>query len=266
MIIGLQAAAAGLQAEQTSMNAIADDIANDATPGFKAVFASLVSTQPVSGPGTVPGTVQLAAMPAGVGPATQVYYGGGAQSVAAYRDWGQGGLQVTNQPWDLAIEGPGLFRVRLPGGQNAYTRAGHFSLDANGTLVDAFGHQVLSSSGNPITVSMSKGPATVGPDGSITQGGKAVAQLGLANFRSLQGLQPGPDGEWLASPTSGPAQSGTAGGTGFGTIIPGALEASNTDMGLALTSMIDASRSFQMDAQAVMVANAMWQTANQIKA
>ncbi len=266
MIIGLQAATAGLEAEQVSMNAIADDIANDNTPGFKAVFASAVSTQPVSGPGLASPTVQLAAMPAGVGPATQVYYGGGAAAIASYRDWGQGGLTVTKQPWDLAIEGNGLFRVRLTGGQNAYTRAGNFSLDGGGTLVDAFGHEVLSTNGTPITVSVSKGPTAVSPDGTVTQGGTKLAQIGLANFRSLQGLQPGPDGEWLASAASGPALAGTAGSAGFGTIIPGALETSNTSMSVAMASLIEANSAFQMDAKAVMAANSMWSSANQIKA
>jgi len=265
MIIGLQTAAAGLQAETVAMDALADDIANDVTPGFKAVFASAVSTQPVSGPGTAPGTVQLAAT-TGVGPATQVYYGGGAVAVAASRDWSQGALQMTQRPWDVAIQGPGLFRVRLPGGQNAYTRAGSFSLDSAGTLVDHFGHQVLSNTGSPITVPLGKGPATIAGDGTITVAGTAVAQIGLAAFRNPGGLQLGAGGEWLAAPDSGPAQPGVAGAAGFGTIVPGSLEGSNTDMGVALADMIETERSYDMDAQAVSSANHMWQLANQIKA
>lgn len=248
MLVGLWASAAGLRTETRSLNAVADDIANESTPAFKAVFASAVDVRPLQGP------------------ATRVFSGGGSEAPAVRRDWSQGTLMMTQRPWDLAVEGAGFFRVRLAGGRTGYTRDGTFGLDGHGTLVDRTGHPVLSVGGSPIVIKPGAGQPSVGPDGTITIAGKAIAQIGLSTFRNPQGLQPGPDAIWTATADSGTARTGAPGAAGFGQIREGALESSNVDMGRSFVAMIEANRNFGLDATAVSVANRMWSLANQIRA
>jgi flagellar basal-body rod protein FlgG len=246
VITGLWTSEAGLAIQGLRLDAVADDVANEATPGFKAELVSAVSGPPQ------------------YGPLGSVSFGGGAAVAAVTRDWRQGPLQASGRTWDLAVQGPGFFSVRLADGTVAYTRAGDFMLDAQGTLVDQAGDPVLSTAGTPITVPPSpdgQAPVVRG-DGTILVGGKAVAQLGLAAFTNPDGLLPGPNGTWLPGATAGaPQTTGT-----LGTVRQGFLEVSNTDMAAALTEMLDAARSFQFNAAAAAAAGRMWQVANQVHA
>jgi flagellar basal body rod protein FlgG len=221
MIRGFYTALSGVVAAMTRQSVIADNIANVNTVGFKqsrslqtdyelSVMNSVGPEIGLLGSGTVPAGLNL--------------------------DISQGPLQTTGLQSDLAVEGDGLFVVRNGNGI-AYSRAGDFQVDANGTLVTEQGYPVLDVTGHNIQVPPNT-PFSVGKDGTIAQTGQRIA---------LVGWPPGGatrlgENLYSAAGTLTPAT---------GVIHQGMLEASNTDMALEMTELITQQRSFQMSARAL---------------
>src|SRR4051794_12690354 len=124
MLEGLRTAAAGMRAQQTMLDAVSNDLANANTNGYKCVrvgFADLLYEQ--GGRPTAQG----------------VELGTGARTIQAGRTFEQGGLRQTGNPLDVAIQGDGFIRVKLPDGRQALTRDGALHLDGNRRLVTATG-------------------------------------------------------------------------------------------------------------------------------
>ncbi len=141
----------------------ANNLANSTTDGYKAerlAFSDWISRQQ--------GTQ------APKGGETIIY----TQDRAIWRDPREGAFVKTDNPLDLAIHGPGYFTVNTPAGPRL-TRAGHFQLDAQGTIVDAEGNQLLDTNGRPITLSPSDAPIQVARDGTISGANGPIGQIGL---------------------------------------------------------------------------------------
>jgi|BEDMetMinimDraft_2_1075160.scaffolds.fasta_scaffold02943_3 flagellar basal-body rod protein FlgF len=203
----------------------ANNIANSATDGYKAeriAFSDWVSRQT--------GTA------APRGGETIIY----TQDRALWRDPREGAFVKTDNPLDLAIHGPGYFTVNTPAGPRL-TRAGHFQLDAQGTLVDAEGNPLLDTNGRPITLSPSDAPIQVARDGTISGANGPIGQIGLVAPVDPTALAA--EGATHLRAT-GPTQpvSGAS-------IVQGMIEQSNVQPIAELTLMIDQSREYQFATQ-----------------
>jgi flagellar basal-body rod protein FlgG len=244
MLEGLNTAAAGMAAQQTRIDAVANDLANANTTGYKHLrvgFRDLVYTQ----------TGRSSAQ----GPRT----GAGAAAVDAGRAFDQGALQRTDQPLDVAIQGEGFLRVRLADGTTALTRDGSLHVDGTGRLVTSTGAFVQPAMSIPAGTALSS--VTVGPDGAVVAGGRSLGKLDLVSVRSPQALQPLGDNVFAATAASGAPRLAPAATT----IAQGALEASNTDVSDAMVTMIESQRAYQLTSKAIQTADQMWEIANGVK-
>lgn len=206
---GLYIAATGMYAELARQDQLASDLANASTPGYKPTRAAQTSFGEVLISNTLTGQA-LGSI------------GLGAQLDAPRVDLAQGVLRETDEPLDVALEGPGFFRLQTADGI-VYTRDGQFTTDANGRLVTPTGASVLDEQGRPITIPAGAKPA-IGPDGAIRVNGQTVATLAVVSLANPRKI-----GDNAFSGTPGAKPAGTQ-------VRQGYLEASAVD---AATSMID---------------------------
>jgi flagellar basal-body rod protein FlgG len=244
MLEGLNSAAAGMAAQQQRLDAVANDLANANTTGYKHVrvgFRDLVYTQ--------------AGRSSAQGPRT----GAGAAAVDAGRGFAQGALQRTEQPLDVAIQGPGFLRVKLPDGRQGLTRDGSLHVDAAGKLTTSTGGLVQPAITIPKGTDASE--IAIAPDGTVLAAGRPAGRIDIVSVRSPQGLLPAGDNSFLATPESGPVGRAPAGTI----LIQGALEMSNTDVAEAMVAMIESQRAFQLTSKAIQTQDQMWEIANGVK-
>jgi flagellar basal-body rod protein FlgG len=244
MLEGLNTAAAGMAAQQQRMDAVANDLANANTTGYKhqrVGFRDLVYDQ------------------TGRSSAQGVRTGSGAAAVDAGRAFAQGVLQRTDRPLDLAVQGEGFLRVRLTDGRDALTRDGGLHIDGNRRLVTSSGAFVQP----PITVpeGTTEDQISIGGDGSVLAAGRRIGRLDLVTVRSPQGLISAGDNAFVTSAGSGAAIAAPRATT----LTQGALESSNTDMADAMVQMIESQRAFQLASKAITTADEMMGIANQVK-
>ena len=251
----LWVAKTGLEAQQTRMAVVAQNLANVNTTGFKrgrAIFEDLLY-QNVVQPGGL--TSQQSEAPTGLN------LGTGVRVVATDKQFTQGNVINTNNPFDLAIQGRGFFEIQLPDGGRGYTRDGTFQLDADGQLVTSSGYTLQPS----ITIPTGSQSATVGVDGvvSVVLAGQAdpiqVGTLQLADFVNPAGLQARGENLYIETVASGPPQPGSPGLNGLGTLIQGALETSNVNVVAELVSMIETQRAYEMSSRAITTSDEMLQ-------
>jgi flagellar basal-body rod protein FlgG len=243
MLEGLYSAAAGMAAQQQHMDAVANDMANVDTTGYKSVrvgFRDLLYTQ--------------AGKAAGAG----VDAGAGAAADQLGRSLEQGAMQNTGRQLDVAIAGQGFFQVRTANGKTALTRDGSFHTDAQGRLVTSSGLRLQPG----ITVPQGVDPdqVTITSTGVVTAAGKQIGKLNLVTVRSPEGLLPAGDNLFTAT-----AASGSARAAGGATLQQGYLEGSNVDMSDAMVGMMDAQRGFEMASKAIQMQDDMASIANGIK-
>jgi flagellar basal-body rod protein FlgG len=245
MLEGLKAAATGMTAQQQRMDALSNDIANVNTAGYKherVAFGDLVSSAP------------------GPGAAQSVQAGAGVAVAADGRATGQGALQRTDQPLDVAIEGEGYLQVKLADGRTGLTRNGSLHVDARGRLTTSGGALLQP----PVTLprGVSAKEVTINPDGTLHAHGKPIGRMALVSVVAPTKLDDAGDGNYTTNAQSGPPRvAGTE-----TTLAQGALEASNVDIADAMVDLMDAQRSFQMASQAVRTQDQMLQIANGLKA
>ena len=231
-----------LQTLQNRIEIIANNIANVNTPGFKEGLLFIEETynaqersNTVATYGSVvPGSEELPVLE------NNLYIG---QRV----DFRQGALIESDLPLDMAIYGEGFFQVRTADGQIAYTRAGLFKTDGVGNLVNNNGllaepHVVIPDNVSEIAV---KKDGTI--KGIIDEEVVDLAQMMLYKFENPHGLEPIGDNLFLATEASGEAIEGVPDSEGFGIIMGGMLEKSNTDIVNAMTKLIEAQRAYQFD-------------------
>lgn len=245
----------GLDAQQTKMATISNNLANVGTTGFKrgrAIFEDLIY-QNVRQVGSQ--SSQDTLLPSGL----QV--GTGTRVVATERLFSQGNLTKTDNSLDIAIQGQGFFEVLLPDGSQGFTRDGSFQVNDQGIVVTSAGYQVQP----PITVPQDATSITIAPDGtvSVQQPGTAAAtQVGsvqLSNFINPGGLQARGENLFLESGASGAPQPGNPGLNGLGTLQQGYVESSNVNVVEELVNMIETQRAYEMNSRAISTADQMLQ-------
>ncbi len=248
----------GLQAQQTRMAVISNNLANVNTTGFKkdrAVFEDLLY-QNLSQPGAQ--SSQDTQLPSGE------MIGTGVRAVATEKLYTQGNIVQTDGPLDVAIQGRGFFQVLMPDGSQAYTRNGAFQVNRDGQLVTASGFKVQPA----ITIPQDAQSVNISEDGivSVTLPGSAAASqvgtLQLADFINPTGLQPMGHDLLLETAASGAPQTGSPGSTGLGTVGQGSLEASNVNTVEELVNMIETQRAYEINSKAISTAEQMLQYAN----
>lgn len=260
MIRSLWISKTGLDAQQTQMDVIANNLANVSTNGFKrtrAVFEDLLY-QNIRQPGAQ--SSQQTQLPSGL------QLGTGVRSVATERNFSQGNLQETGNNKDVAIQGEGFFQVLLPDGATAYTRDGAFQVDNQGQLVTASGYTIQPS----ITIPADATSVTVGRDGtvSITQAGSAttteVGALQLATFINSAGLMAKGENLYVETSASGNANTNTPGTNGSGTLAQGFVETSNVNVVEELVNMIQTQRAYEINSKSITTSDQMLQKLTQM--
>jgi flagellar basal-body rod protein FlgG len=255
----LQVARTGLEAQDTRMRVIANNLANVSTTSFKrdrANFATLAYQDArVAGAQSSSETVYATGLNLGTGVAVQ----------STSRIDTQGSLQTTSNAFDLALDGEGFFQISLPGGQLAYTRAGNFTRSSEGQLVTTQGYIVQP----PITVPEGATSVTVSQDGTVSAqlaGQSDPSQLGqitVASFTNPSALQAASDNFLLETAASGPVQLGIAGQDGRGQIRQGMLESSNVNVVEELVDMIETQRAYEINSKMISAVDEMLRNANQ---
>ncbi len=254
----LWVAKTGLDAQQTRMTVIANNMANVNTTGYKqsrAVFEDLLYQNVRQAGGQ---SSQDTVLPSGL------MLGTGVRTVATEKLFTQGNLQQTGNQLDVAIQGRGFFQVLRPDGGLGYSRDGSFQVDAQGQLVTSSGYQVQPA----ITIPSGTLSVTIGSDGVISamQSGQTaptqVGNLQLADFINPSGLQPVGENLFLETAASGAPQAGTPGLNGVGSVIQGALESSNVNVVEEMVGMIEAQRAYEMNSKAISTVDQMLQYAS----
>lgn len=249
----------GLDAQQTRMDVIANNLANVSTTGFKKGRASFEDLlyQNVRQPGAQ--STQNTQIPSGL------MLGTGVKVNSTEKIFTQGNIIQTGNNLDMAIQGRGFFQITMPDGSIAYTRDGEFQLNSNGQVVTANGYPLQPA----ITVPPNTQSITIGNDGTVTvtvAGSTTPTQIGtvqLADFINPAGLQPIGQNLYQQTAASGTAQTGTPGLNGLGTLQQGALESSNVNTVESLVNMIECQRAYEINSKAIATTDQMLQYVNQ---
>jgi flagellar basal-body rod protein FlgG len=250
----------GLEAQQTNMDVISNNLANVSTNGFKrgrAVFEDLLY-QTLRQPGAQ--SSQQTQLPTGL------QLGTGVRPVATERIFTQGNLQLTSNPLDMAINGQGFFQILLPDGTTAYTRDGQFHTDSQGALVTSGGYHVQPA----ITIPANAQTVTVARDGTVSaiRAGSAtpttVGTIQLVNFVNPAGLQSMGENLYLETASSGTANANTPGTNGLGLLQQGYAETSNVNVVEELVSMIQTQRAYEINSKSIQTADQMLQRLSQM--
>ena len=254
----LWTAKTGLDAQQTRMQVISNNLANTNTTGFKrdrAVFQDLLY-QNVRQAGAQ--SSQDTQLPSGLNVGT------GVRVVSTEKLFTQGNFARTEDPLDLAIEGRGFFEVLTPDGTLGYTRDGSFQVNSAGEVVNAAG-LVLQPG---ITIPANAGNVTIGVDGTVTatQPGQPnpvqIGVVGLADFVNPSGLQALGGNLFAETAASGTPLQGTPGVAGLGTLVQGSVETSNVNVVEELVSMIETQRAYEINSKAISTTDGMLQYIN----
>lgn len=256
----LDVAATGMMAQQLNVEVISNNLANVTTTSFKRQrpeFQDLIyqSQRRVGTNSADVGTI----VPTGI------ELGLGVKTGAVYRIHEQGTLQQTENVLDLAIRGKGYFRIELPDGTDAYTRAGAFQISPEGEVITADGYIVAPGIAIPddaLDVSVNaSGEVEVLLDGVIEP--QNLGQLELVTFINEAGLRAEGDNLFVETAASGDALIGVPGEDGVGTILQGFLETSNVNPVTEITNLILAQRSYEMNSKVITASDEMMQTLNQ---
>jgi flagellar basal-body rod protein FlgG len=254
----LWVAKTGLDAQQTRMTVVSNNLANVNTTGFKksrAIFEDLLY-QNVSQAGGA--TSQDTEQPTGL------TVGTGVRIVATEKSYTQGTTVNTGNPFDVMISGRGFFQVLLPDGTQAYTRDGSFKIDSEGRLVTATGYEVQPS----MTVPTGVISLTIGTDGVVqaTITGQVepvtLGTMQLADFINPAGLQPRGQNLLIETAASGTPQLGNPALEGRGELVQGSLEGSNVNVVEELVGMIETQRAYEMASKAIATSEQMLQYLN----
>lgn len=245
----------GLDAQQTRMSNIANNLANAGTSGFKrsrTVFEDLVY-QNIRQVGAQ--SSQDTQLPSGL------LIGTGVRAVATEKLFTQGNLVQTDSALDVAIQGRGFFQVLMPDGTLGYTRDGSFQVNSDGQLVTSGGYSVEPG----FTIPDGAQSVSIGSDGVVTvalPNGSGTVQVGnmqIADFVNPAGLQSTGGNLYIETAASGTAQLGTPGYSGLGTLGQGFVESSNVNVVEELVNMIETQRAYEMNSRAISTTDQMLQ-------
>ena len=260
MFSSLWIAKTGMEAQQTNIDVISNNLANVSSNGFKKsrpVFEDLIY-QTLRQPGAQ--ASQQNQIPSGL----QV--GTGVRPVSTERIFLQGNLQQTGNTLDLAIQGSGFFQIQRSDGSLAYTRDGSFQVNNQGTLVTANG-DVLQPQ---VTLPINTVNVTIAQDGTVTvtePGGTTATQgpIQLSNFINPAGLQSIGDNLYQETVASGTPNTSNPGLNGLGSLQQGFVETSNVNVVEEMVNMIQAQRAYELNSKAVSASDQMLQNLVQMQ-
>lgn len=261
MLKSLNTAATGMQAQQTNMDVISNNIANVSTTGFKKARAEfedlLYHTEKEPGAATGLNSVSP----------TGVQVGIGVKTGAVNKDFAQGSSKITKNAFDMEIEGSGFFPIQLPDGQIGYTRDGAFKKGPNGQLVTKQGLTLQPEIAIP--------PDAVGieisPQGQVTvitklnSAPQNIGQLQLVNFVNPAGLKSIGGNLFVPTGASGIPQQGIPGAAGLGVVSQGQLELSNVNIVDEMVNMITAQRAYETNSKVIQASDQMLQQINALR-
>jgi flagellar basal-body rod protein FlgG len=261
MLRSLYTAATGMEAQQTKLDIIANNLANSSTTGFKrarADFEDLLSE-----------TIRSATEPTaqGGGRPEPLQVGLGVRTATTTRSFDQGDMTATQNPLDLAIEGQGFFRIQRANGDFAYTRAGNFRVDATGRMVTQTGEIVQPG----LTVPHDATSVTIRGDGTVlvqVPGRTDPTELGtlqLAMFTNPGGLEAIGNNLYGATPASGDPVLAKPGEQGSGTVSQGYLENANVQAVQEMVNMITTQRAYEMNSKVIQTGDQMLQRLTQLR-
>lgn len=261
----LYTAASGMEAMETKLDVIANNLANINTTAFKkdrANFEDLLYRAEV-----YPGALDATQTPTAVG--TQV--GTGVRVTSTQTDQRQGTLQQTNRSLDVAIQGNGYLKVVDPASQETmYTRAGNLDINADGDLVIGSA-QTGRRLDPPINIPPDAENLVITPNGEVQvripgQTELVVqGQIELAKFINPDGLLKNGENMYLATDASGPEGSGNPNEEDYGQIVQGSLEASNVEPVQELIDLITTQRAFELNSQAVQAGDQIMQNISNLR-
>jgi flagellar basal-body rod protein FlgG len=258
MTQALWIAKTGLDAQQSRMAIISNNLANVNTTGYKysrPVFNDLLY-QTVRQPGAQ--SSQNTEIPSGL------LLGTGVRTMSTQKFYSQGNIIQTENPLDVGITGKGFFEILMPDGSNSYTRDGTFQLNSQGQVVTSNGFILQPA----ITIPANTQSMTIGEDGVVSvlvAGSTSPTQVGsiqLSDFINPAGLQPIGDNLLKETAASGSATVGTPGLTGLGRTVQGSLESSNVNVVAELVNMIETQRAYEMNSKAISTSDQMLQYAS----
>ncbi|MGR9073392.1 MAG: flagellar basal-body rod protein FlgG [Gammaproteobacteria bacterium] len=245
----------GLDAQQTKMSIIANNLANVNTTGFKKsrpVFEDLFyqNIRQVGAQST-----QFSELPTGL------QLGSGVRTVATEKLHTQGNVIQTNNSLDMAINGRGFFQILMPDGEINYTRDGSFALNSDGQIVTSGGLELQPGINVPtdaISLTVARdGTVTVLQPGDVTP--SEIGRIELADFINPTGLEPIGENLFRESVSSGPPIIGTPDEDEFGNLLQGFLETSNVNVVEELVNMIETQRAYEMNSKAISTTDEMLQ-------
>ncbi len=255
----LWVAKTGLDAQQTRMSVVANNMANSNTTGFKkdrAVFEDLIYQNYRQAGASSSSTTNI---PSGIN------IGTGVKVVATQKMHTQGNIAHTGNSLDIAITGRGFFQVQMPDGNIGYTRDGSFQLNSNGDVVTSSGYPLepaINLSGTDVI------SVTVGSDGTVEYNTSSSASpnsagtIQLADFVNPAGLQPVGENLFKETTGSGSPAVTTPGTSGLGSLQQGSLESSNVNIAEEMVNMIETQRAYETNAKAISATDQMMQYAN----
>jgi len=261
MIRSLNTAATGMKAQQTNMDVTAHNIANSSTNAFKksrAEFEDLMYQTTVE-PGAATGLNS-------VNP-TGVQVGLGVKTAAVAKDFEQGSTKITNNPFDVEIQGSGFFPVQTPNGQIAYTRDGAFKKGSDGRLQDKNGNLLQPE----ITIPSNATGVEVGANGSVQVliennfQPQSVGQIQLVGFVNPAGLKSLGGNLFVPTNSSGLPQQGNPGQNGLGSLAQGQLELSNVNIVDEMVGMITTQRAYETNSKVIQASDQMLQAINSLR-
>ncbi len=253
-------AATGLAAQQTNLDVIANNLANVSTVGFKssrADFQDLIY-QHMAAPGSQ--TSANTALPTG----EQIGLGVSNGTTRTVNT--QGTLQQTGNPTDVAIVGDGFFKILMPDGSTTYTRAGNFSVDSTGRLVNPQGYPIQPE----IVLPANSKQISISPDGQVTvmlpgqTQPQVVGQIQLTTFVNPAGLLANGGNLFTPTAASGQPTDTNPGTQGAGTLQQNMLETSNVDIVSEMVRMIITQRAYDTNSKVITAANQMMATTNSV--
>jgi flagellar basal-body rod protein FlgG len=261
MIRSLYTAATGMDAQQTRMDTIANNLANASTTGFKKVNASFedLLSETIRSPRD--------AAPQGGSPSLPLQVGLGTRVASTIRSFSQGDMVQTQNPTNVAIAGNGFFRIQRPNGDYAYTRAGDFTTDSDGRLVTGSGLLVDPQ----ITIPKDASDLVISADGIVTakQSGQTQAtelgRLELANFVNPAGLEAIGGNLLIETAASGQATISRPGEQEAGTLQQGWIESSNVKAVEEMVAMISTQRAYELNSKVISSADQMLQRLTNVR-
>ena len=260
MINSLWISKTGMEAQQTQLDVISNNLANVSTNGFKrasAVFEDLMY-QNLRQVGA--NSSEQSQLPTGL------QLGLGVRTVATSRSFAQGNLQQSGNKLDVAVQGNGFFQVTMPDGTTNYTRDGSFQVDSQGRLVTATGLPIA----NGVTVPANATGVSIAGDGTVTAQNagtttpQTIGTIALANFVNPAGLEPKGQNLYAESAASGQPNAGTPGADGLGSLMQGFVETSNVNVVQDLVTMIQTQRAYEMNSKAIQTSDQMLQKLGQL--